>query len=268
VKAGGRTVSWEGGFTLLELLVVIAIFGMVAAITLPAIKGIGKTAAINAATRQVLDDVAAARQAAISGRSEVYVVFVPPYLQWTNEAGAMLTWTLLPLNDRRIATNLLAGQYTSYALFAARQVGDQPGQSHPRYLTPWRTLPRGTFFALQQFYGVQMTVQTGTGMLTVAPFERRLFPFPTASSPVSISLPCIGFDSAGRLINLRDTPIGYESIALAQGSVMPLRDQNGQLRLENADVLETPPGNSTNTFNVVRIDWLTGRARAERREVK
>lgn len=262
------------GFTLLELLVVIAIFGMVAAITLPALKGIGRTATISAATRQLLDDVAAARQAAIAARSEVYIVFLPPYGQWVTSAGEPLTpadWNLLPPNDRRIATNLLAGQYTSYALFAARQVGDQPGQSHPRYLTPWRTLPKGTFFATNQFGNPVLhmfLIQSSAERLEIRPFERRVFPFPTASSPVNIWLPCIGFDSAGRLINLRSTPISYEGIALAQGSVMALREPNGQLRLANADVLETPPGNSTNTFNVVRIDWLTGRARVERREVK
>lgn len=264
------------GFTLLELLVVIAILGMVAAITLPALKGIGRTAAINAATRQVLDDVAAARQAAISGRSEVYLVFVPPLSQWVNQAGPLTepaNWALLTVQDRRIATNLLAGQYTAYALFAARQVGDQPGQSHPRYLTPWRTLPNGTFFATNQFglgssLLTTVRIQAEGQAIRVQQFARRLFPFPSASSPVTIWLPCIGFDSSGRLINLRDDFSEYESIALAQGSVMAMRDQNGQLRCADVDVLETPPGNWTNAFNVVLIDWLTGRGRLEQKRVK
>ncbi|MCX7723213.1 MAG: type II secretion system GspH family protein [Verrucomicrobiae bacterium] len=268
-----RRGAGRSGFTLLELLVVIAILGMVAAITLPAVKGIGRTAAINAATRQILDDVAAARQAAISTRSDVYVVFVPPYSQWrTNEMGtAPLNWALMPVNERRIATNLLAGQCISYAVFAARQVGDQPGQSHPRYLSPWRTLPKGTFFALQQFQNIEMRIQTDAGVLRVQPFERQPFPFPTASSRTTVWLPCIGFDSMGRLKNLRGqswAALDYEAIALAQGSVMPLRDPNGALRLADADVLETPPGNVTNSFNVLVIDWLTGRGRIERRQVR
>jgi len=33
-------------------------------------------------------------------------------------------------------------------------------------------------------------------------------------------------------------------------------------------VRESPPGNTTNAFNVVNIDWLTGRARLERQEVQ
>lgn len=262
---------WRVGFTLLELLVVIAILGMVAAITLPALKGIGRTAAINAATRQVLDDLAAARQAAISGRSDVYIVFLPPYRQWLTDSGGVIDLNQLPPNDRRIASNLLAGQFTSYAIFAARQVGDQPGQSHPRYLTQWRTLPNGTFFATNQF-GIPAlhtrVIQADNQILQVRPFGRRMFPFPTASSPIALFLPCIGFDSSGRLINLRGDSAEYEAIALAQGSVMPLREPNGQLRLGDADVLETPPGNSTNMFNVVLVDWLTGRARLERKQVK
>jgi hypothetical protein len=31
---------------------------------------------------------------------------------------------------------------------------------------------------------------------------------------------------------------------------------------------ELPPGNTTNGFNVVYIDWLTGRARALQQEVR
>jgi hypothetical protein len=33
-------------------------------------------------------------------------------------------------------------------------------------------------------------------------------------------------------------------------------------------ILETPAGNTTNTYNLVSIDWLTGRARLERQEVR
>jgi hypothetical protein len=32
-------------------------------------------------------------------------------------------------------------------------------------------------------------------------------------------------------------------------------------------VEERPPGNSTNAFNLIHIDWLTGRARVERQQI-
>ena len=44
------------------------------------------------------------------------------------------------------------------------------------------------------------------------------------------------------------------------------RDNNGQVIF--FDAREIPPGNSTNNFNRVRIDGLTGRARIERPEIQ
>src|SRR6266576_5999037 len=65
-------------FTLIELLVVMAIIGLLAAIGLPALKGFGKGTGMAGAQRQLLDDLALARLRAISGRTTVYMVFVPP----------------------------------------------------------------------------------------------------------------------------------------------------------------------------------------------
>jgi prepilin-type N-terminal cleavage/methylation domain-containing protein len=62
-------------FTLIELLVVIAIIGMLAVLGMPALKGFGKANAILAADRQLLDDLATARQRAIAEHTEVYVLF-------------------------------------------------------------------------------------------------------------------------------------------------------------------------------------------------
>jgi len=267
-KVAAGASSPRLGFTLLELLVVIAILGTVAAISLPAMKGFGKSTAMNAATRQLLDDVAAARQRAISGRTDVYIIFVPPQSQWVG-----LNWTALAPDDGRIATNLLGGQYTGYALFATRQVGDQPGRSNPRYLSTWRTLPQGTFIAADKFWGIPDTI---IGVITnIPPFEYLPFRFPSASGPL-VLLPYIGFDYQGRLIPRPDLIPRDEFITLARGSVMPIRDANGQFRRNpadpqmNANVLENPLGNSvsTNMFNLIGIDWLTGRARVERRQIQ
>src|SRR5688500_1256005 len=63
-------------FTLIELLVVMAIIGVLAAIGLPALKGMGGSNDIAAATRQLMDDLSYARIKAINERSTVYVVFV------------------------------------------------------------------------------------------------------------------------------------------------------------------------------------------------
>ena len=64
-------------FTLLELLVVIAIMGILAAVAVPALKNVSKGHATASASRQMLDDIARARQLALAHRTTVYMVFVP-----------------------------------------------------------------------------------------------------------------------------------------------------------------------------------------------
>ena len=63
-------------FTLLELLVVLAIIGILAGISLPTIHAFKPNPAAVAA-QQLLDDVARARQLAISQRTTVFMVFLP-----------------------------------------------------------------------------------------------------------------------------------------------------------------------------------------------
>ena len=58
-------------------------------------------------------------------------------------------------------------------------------------------------------------------------------------------------------------------IPLAHGNVLPAIDPNTKafvltnLPAGDPQVLEIPPGNSTNTYNVIHIDPLTGRATLE-----
>src|ERR1044071_5835959 len=113
-----RTHSKQG-FSLIELLVVIAIIGILAAIAAPALKGLGGSNDIAAANRQLLDDLAFARLRAINERTTVYVVFASPEILHPSQP-----WN----NAQRVQVAKLANlQYTSYALFAKRMLGDQPG---------------------------------------------------------------------------------------------------------------------------------------------
>src|SRR5665213_3616923 len=64
-------------FTLLEMLVVITVIGLLATLALPHLGGMNKSNSMAAATQQLIDDVALARQRAMANRTVVYMVFLP-----------------------------------------------------------------------------------------------------------------------------------------------------------------------------------------------
>src|SRR5216110_3223149 len=75
IHASRITHHGSSGVTLMELLIVISIIGL---LSLPALKGFNRSNLIASANRQLLDDLAQARQRAISDRTTVHVVFVSP----------------------------------------------------------------------------------------------------------------------------------------------------------------------------------------------
>src|SRR5215469_7289305 len=84
-KAAGASRLARAGFTLIEMLTVISIIGIIAALTVPVLKNIGKSNISVSASRQLLDDIGRARALAMSQRTTVYMVFVPQNF-WLNNA--------------------------------------------------------------------------------------------------------------------------------------------------------------------------------------
>ena len=246
------------------MLVVIAILGILAALIVPALKNISHSNAAISASRQLLDDVARARQLAISHRMTVYMVFVPANF-WTptwmdvNGQNPTAAWNNLTPAQKTAVTNLCDKQLTGYTFVSLRTVGDQPGQHNWHYLAPWQTLPDGTFIVTNKFeiapFDAPKRKADYPSSSDVTNFVTMNVPFPTEDSP-SILMPCVEFDYRGQLVSGRN-----EYIPLARGNMSPAWDpETKAYRLNPPQVLEVPPGNSTNAYNIIDIEPLTGRA--------
>lgn len=245
-------------FTLIELLVVITIIAILAGIGLPHLKGWGEANIMTSATRQLMDDLAFARLKAISTRSAVYVVFI------SGDVVDPARFNALSANEKKHASNLWSGQFTTYALFTSNNVGDQPGRPTAKYLTPWKSLPDKVFIATNKFDDIGNAARLMRPE-TNRPFAYQSFPFPSATNTSGFVLPYIKFNPRGQLVSENNEGA---TIPLARGSIFYARNAEGSLVLGPADAVETPPQNSVNNQNLIRVDWLTGRARVERGEIQ
>lgn len=244
----------SGGFTLIELSVVLVIIAMLAAVSLPALKNIRQSNAMVSAGRQLVEHLGYARARAISDNTTVYVVFIPPDL--VNQ-----TFTLSP-KENKLAERLKGGLFTTYAIFAERAVGEQPGRGTARYLMDWKSLPAGVLIETNKFLGVANPPDLAKRAFP----NNKSFYFPTATNQaVTYNLPYIGFDNRGRLVPpdpaKPDSGLGGEVIPLARGSILYVRDAAGKLDLTSLDVRENVP-DDMGRHHIV-IDGLTGRARVE-----
>jgi len=249
-------------FTLVEMLVVISILGLLAALTVPALKNLGKSNASISASRQMLDGVGRARQLAIANHTTVYMIFVPTNFFVPEQP----IWSRLSPVQKAVITNLCDKQLSGYTFVAYGAAGDQPGRHVWHYLDRWQGLPEGSFIAQWKFgprNSTNAVVDPATGAsYPVQGFATTPIPFPTEDFPTALILPqlppfpYIAFNYLGQLTSGQD-----EYIPLAHGSVLPAIDPSTKaFQLNPPSVSETPAGNSVSAFNLVHIDWLTGRA--------
>ena len=260
-RRGGS--SSARAFTLIEMLVVLAIIGLLAALTLPHIRGHSESVAIDAAARQLMDDIAFARLRAISQRGTVAIVFIAPRVFGFFPDNTPGSYTPV---ERALVNRLHGGVYTHYALYEYRKAGEQPGSfdSHG-YITEWKSLPEKTFIE-PEILAIPQTVTDGPYL------AGSKFPFPLSTSvTVQDWLPYIAFDQEGRCIQIKKDETGSGQpgrdveIRLARGSILYTRrtladvTYNNSILPANFDVQQIPPGNASNT--VIHIDAITGRAK-------
>jgi prepilin-type N-terminal cleavage/methylation domain-containing protein len=265
----------QSGFTLIELLVVISILGILVALTVPALKNLGKSNVSVSAARQLLDDVGRARLLAISHHTTVYMIFVSTNY-WVPSNVAT---NLFNADEMAALANLADKQLTGYTFVSYGALGDQPGNHQWNYLAPWQTLPDNSFIASWKFLPQPFTTQVGVtnGFYTVHGFNVISgIPFPTIATSTlpPCTLPYIAFNYLGQLtVDGVNPSFVDEYIPLAQGSVSysinPTNKVAQMFLVGPGGIVETPPGNSTNSmFNLVHIDALTGRSRLEFQQVQ
>lgn len=285
------------GFTLIELLTVIAIIGVLAALLAPVLKNFSKPDASVSATRQMLDDVARARALAISQRSTVYMFFVPTNF-WNDpfKITGVNGWTALQqgtspyITTSMTATQAYGAQWNGYRIVSLRNVGDQPGATHPKDLSDIKTLPNGSFIAPFKFTAPNYYQSPPPAPHPINRLDLPIYgflmtntiPFPTCDimtngSFVSqfpgtlhfVTVPYIAFNYLGQLTPGDGSVLPYdENIPLSYGSIAPTLSPVNKLPVQGLpSVREDPPGNSTNiSYNLIHIDRLTGRARLERQD--
>jgi prepilin-type N-terminal cleavage/methylation domain-containing protein len=288
------THLFRRAFTLIELLVVIAIIGLLAALLAPVLKNFSKPDVTIAATRQMLDDVARARQLAISHRSTVFMVFIPTNF-WANADASAWSKLPAPIRTSTVVTQLYAAQWNGYMMVSLRDVGDQPGRTYPEDLVRVKTLPDGAFIAPFKFTAPVYNPNFTNSVIT--PLNRpdlpiygflytNNIPFPTAdvltnAGPPNpdyldtfnlfggLQLPYIAFNYLGQLTSGDGAVLAYdENIPLDYGIIAAARNPTNKMAMQAPpSVTELPPGNSTNiSYNVIHVDRLTGRARLERQD--
>ena len=280
-------IPHSDAFTLIEMLIVIAIIAIISAIALPAIKSF-KPDPLKTASNQLLNDLAYARRKAIADHTTVYVCFMPP-LNLLPGTIASSPGTLTT-NDQYA---LLKSQFTGYAMYEKRSVGDQPGASRPHWITDWRTLPDGTGFPPDMFYGngvapLPWPAQIGFGY---ASFDYNVagdvIVDPDLKNGPSTRFPSIAFDYRGSLISSSNgnwyswtppatpnpIPPSYDNQKFGQtfDCVIPLTTGYANVQGTNwtqATFNELPAGTYTNTYMHVVIDGVTGRARRDVRALR
>ena len=176
-------------------------------------------------------------------------------------------------------------QMIGYNFASLRTLGDQPGARTPRYFSSWQTLPEGAYIPLNKFSPrTQFPVLT----ITNAPqpyyimgfYATNTIPFPSTdivngfagkAAPQNqyVTLPFVAFNYLGQLVDGQEQPTGVdEVIPLEKGAIGFSRTADRTPRIGIPTITPQPPGNATNAFDVVRVEWLTGRAHAERLEIK
>ena len=216
-----RPLRESSAFTLVELMAVIGIIGLLAAVGIPAIKGLTGSGGRKQALSQVMGALEIARNTAINTGANAAVIFPDGDF---NPSGVNSTpykfrsMAVVSYKDSTIATN------TNLSMI-----------DYDKLVSSWIVLPQGI-----SFLPIYLKTNTSTNMISVKAQIR----IPPNTNDLSITCPGIAFQSDGGLWDCGTN--STSGVGFFEGSVT------------GTDTINPASKNITN-FETVRLTRFTGR---------
>jgi len=185
-----RPLRESSAFTLVELLAVIGIIGLLAAVGIPAIKGLTGSGGRKQALSQVMGALEIARNTALNTGTNAAVIF-PDSTFTSGDAYKYRSMAVVSYKDSTIATNTT------------------PSIAYDKLVSSWIVLPQGISF-LPNY----LVTNTTTNMISVTVQIR----IPPKTNDTSITCPGIVFQSDGGLFETNSI-IPVAGVAFFEGSV-------------------------------------------------
>ena len=253
-----RRVRWRAeGFTLVELMMVVGIMVLVLRLALPTLKGLMGGKAHSMARSQLIGDLNSARTMALRNGTPVYVVFMPLFTEVGRRSGDVDAYL------KGEGNSMLGEQSISYAIYAEYLPGDQPSDPSKRWLTDWKRLPAGFYFAGEDLTNIWRSADASGGNRLAFSTLKNGHSRQDGVVTRQMYLPYIMYNSRGELSargNPGEVRVGDFYLKLTEGGVLPpAQSSNGIYHLGNAD--RDDPTVATNKTRVwLHINGMTGRA--------
>ena len=261
IKSFSPSESRLRGFTLVELMMVVGLMVLVLRLTLPSLKGLMGGTADSMARSRLIGDLNSVRAMALRNGFPVYMVFMPLFSEIGGDS-----------NDKKAyleeeGNSMLAEQSIGYAIYADYLPGDQPNAPSKHWLTDWKRLPAGFYFAGEDLANIRDSANaSGEEILTFNNLKNGHSRGSTdkIGNPVEriMRLPYLMYNSRGEMAvrgNAGEVRVGDFYLKLTEGGVLPARDGNGTYSLADAD--REDPSVARNRKRVwLSINGITGRA--------
>jgi len=262
IKSSSPSKRHRRGFTLVELMMVVGLMLLVLKLMLPSLKGLMGGTVGSAARYQLIGGLNSARTMALQNGFPVYMVFMPLFSEVGGDSDDRDAYLGVEGNS------MLAEQSISYAIYAEYLPGDQPTDPSKQWLTDWKRLPAGFYFAAEDLAKIRDSANA-SGEENILKFN-NLKNGHSRGSPDEFEnfverkmrLPYLMYNSRGEMA-ARGKPGEVRGrdcfFKLTEGGVLPARDVNGTYSLEDAD-REDPLVAEKKKHVWLSINGFTGRA--------